>query len=175
MVRPQAITGLSWSEHFRGHSPGHHCPAAMARERNWHDMTTEERLENLEQRWLALKRLNHWLEGAVVLCAVLLTIGGLLLTRSLTKATPTTQAQGVGTASKTIRANAFILEDAEGRTRASLDMAVNGALLKLSDENGGVRALLTGDTSGGGLRCPMTLGTTASRWTSAKGYDFEPL
>jgi len=80
-------------------------------------MTTEERLEKLERELSAAKRRNRWL-----LTIVGLTIVGVGLAWTLTKTTPTAQAQGPATnpAKTVIRANEFILEDVDGKPRACL-------------------------------------------------------
>jgi hypothetical protein len=45
-------------------------------------------------------------------------------------------------ASKELRANSFILEDANGRVRASLGMSEDGPVLRLNNENGDMGAAL---------------------------------
>ncbi len=58
---------------------------------------------------------------------------------------------GAGEGEKIIRANAFILEDEKGQTRAVLSMSENGPYLSLVDENGKIRALLSVDKDGPAL------------------------
>jgi len=106
-------------------------------------MTTEERLENLERELARTKRRNRWLVAVVGLAVV-----GLILAWTWNKTTATVQAQAVGGAEKVIRANAFILEDENGKTRARLGLGLNNAgpvALDLFDENGKDRVELVAD------------------------------
>jgi hypothetical protein len=101
-------------------------------------MTTEERLGNLERELARAKRRNRWLVAVVGLVVV-----GLILAWTWNKTTSTAQAQAVGGAEKVIRANKFILEDANGKERAMLTMTKEGPALTLFDENGGPRVVLS--------------------------------
>ncbi|HUU30077.1 MAG TPA: hypothetical protein VM123_19910 [archaeon] len=95
-------------------------------------MTIEERLEVVERELAVSRRRTRrlWislgLAGAV--CA---------LVWSLTATTSTAKAQEPG---KVIRANAFIVEDENGKGRAMLNANKDGTGLSLRDENGQIRA-----------------------------------
>ena len=128
-------------------------------------MTTEERLEKLERELSAAKRRNCWL-----LVVVGLAVVGVGLAWTLTKTTPTAQAQGSATkpAKTVICANKFILEDAggkpcawlsadedmpalvlcgkKGKIRVMLAIGKNGPILALSGEKGKNGTGLLGDT-----------------------------
>ena len=98
-------------------------------------MNIEERLEVLERELAVSRRGTRrmWvtlgLAGAV--CAIVW---------SLTAVTGCIQTQGVG---NTIRANAFIVEDGNGKARAKMSITTDGPGLALYDENGTTRALLS--------------------------------
>ena len=79
-------------------------------------MTTEERLKKLERDLAATQRRNRWMLGGISL----LILGCLTIA-----ATPG--------GNRTIRAKEFILEDANGKTRASLNMLENLPRLCLAD------------------------------------------
>ena len=87
-------------------------------------MTTEERLEKLERELAAAKRRILCLPVVVGLAVV---GAGLAW---------------VSAVPKVIRANEFILEDADGKSRITLALTELGAGLVLSDENGKIRATL---------------------------------
>jgi len=106
-------------------------------------MTIEERLENLEKELADAKRSNRWLHTVVGLVIV-----GLGLAWLLTKATVSATA---ATISKEIRANSFIVVDANGKERAVLRMDENGPRLDLADEKGNLRAELSLDKNAPGL------------------------
>jgi len=104
-------------------------------------MTTEERLENLERELkktkaglTASKRRNRWMLGGVAL----LILGCLAIA-----ATPGNN--------RTIRANTFILEDANGKPRASMSMDKDGPSLVMCDANGKTRAGMSASEDGSGL------------------------
>ena len=117
-------------------------------------MTTEERLEKLERELTETKALaarrpdvrRGWLLAVVGVAVV-----GLGLAWTLAKTTATAQAQAAGAVPKTIRANEFILEDADGKRRAWLGVDKDGPGLHLLDENGKPRAVLTVTKDGPGL------------------------
>lgn len=99
-------------------------------------MTTEERLDKLEQELARANRRNRWLMTVVGLAIV-----GLALAGTWTPTTGVVQAEAAGTTPKVIRANEFIVEDENGRTRAKLGMT-DAPRLALFDENGKERATL---------------------------------
>ena len=101
-----------------------------------------EHLEKLERELRGEKRRNRWL-----LVAVGLGIVGLVLAWTLANTATTAQAQGP----RVIRANQFILEDENGKTRASLFLHNDGPVLALVDENGKPRATLTAAKAGPSL------------------------
>jgi len=100
-------------------------------------MTTEERLENLERELARAKRRNRWLVAVAGLAVV-----GLILAWTLAKTTQAVLAQAAGGAEKVIRANTFIVEDANGKELAMLGVDAGRPVLYLFDENGKVRAML---------------------------------
>ncbi|MFA5107880.1 MAG: hypothetical protein WC497_06215 [Patescibacteria group bacterium] len=115
-------------------------------------MTTEERLEKLERELTATQRRNRWTLG----CGAVLILGCLTIA-----ATPGDN--------RIIRANSFILEDENGKTRASLSMGKDrgGPGLAMYDENGKTRAVLDVSKNGpalnmqdenGNLRASMGVG-----------------
>jgi len=95
------------------------------------EMTTEERLENLERELASANRRNRWLLAVVGLAVI-----GLVLASTWTKTTAIAQAQGAGAVPKVVRANEFILEEENGKTRATLKVDKDGPKLALFDENG---------------------------------------
>ena len=113
----------------------------MARkEKGGENMTIEERLENMEREVGRQKRRNRWLLGAILLLA-----GGLIVPTAFR-----TRAQGAGTA-KEVRAEAFIVEDENGKDRAVLSVTKDGPYLALYDKNGKSRAWLAVDKDIPGL------------------------
>ena len=106
-------------------------------------MTTEERLAKVERELGRAKRRNQWLVAVVGLAVV-----GLILAWTWSKTTATTQAQAVGGAEKVIRANTFIVEDANGKELAKLAVGPTGPVLGLKDANGKTRAMLFVDEAG---------------------------
>ena len=110
-------------------------------------MTTEERLEKMERELARANRRTRWLLAGVVLAIV-----GLSLAWTWTKTTAIAQAQGLGTTTKVIRANEFILEDENHKPRASLAVDKDGANLSLYDENRKPRGMLSVNKGGAGLR-----------------------
>lgn len=98
-------------------------------------MTTEERLESLERELAHVKRHNRRLvvfalvaAGVAVVAAAWIGTPGKVLAESGAKAL------------KVVRANEFILEDADGKVRATLGVDKDGSGLRLRDENGQIRA-----------------------------------
>jgi len=88
-------------------------------------MTIEDRLEVLEKELKRTKFYNRYLLGAVMLAVTIGIVG----------ATPLRSG-------KVIRANNFILEDANGKTRALLGMTGDTPALSLCDESGKSRAVI---------------------------------
>jgi hypothetical protein len=109
-------------------------------------MSTEERLERLEQELCAVKRRTRWL-----LSAVGVGLMALALAWTLANTPSTAQAQGAAAVPKEIRANKIILEDLTGKARAMLTVDADEAGLIVLDENGKGRAMLTVDKEGVGL------------------------
>jgi hypothetical protein len=94
-------------------------------------MTTDERLEKLEHELARSKRRFRWLIIGAGLCffsAAVLFAGR---TRS--------DSAGVN---KELRATSFVLEDANGKPRASLGVDEDGLELRLSYENGNIGAAI---------------------------------
>ena len=91
--------------------------------------TTEERLEKLEWELAAAKHRNRWLlwGGAFVALLVLSCLTIAVIRRPAMSATPGDN--------RIIRANSFILEDENGKPRASLDVVNDGPVLLMFDEN----------------------------------------
>lgn len=98
-------------------------------------MTIEERLEKMERELRRQKRHNRWLG------TILVVVGGLIIP-VLFKTTPLqARAQSGGTV-KEFRANRIVLEDENGKPRATLFVSKTGPALVLSDENDKPRAVL---------------------------------
>jgi hypothetical protein len=96
-------------------------------------MTSEERLERLEKELaLTKRRIRRLLQGVVCLFVAGCVFAVLLSTMGSAK------AQG----EKVIRANKFILEDQNGKSRAFLSMNNGGPRLMMTDQNGKVRVAL---------------------------------
>ncbi len=93
-------------------------------------MTTDERLEKVEGHLAHVR----WFNRCLIACIVL-ALGGWFLWKSFGPDTAWAQS---GT--KEIRANAFILEDENSKTRATLSVSEDEPQLKLIDENGKSRA-----------------------------------
>ena len=94
-------------------------------------MTIDERIEKMERQLVRVR----WVNRGLIACIVLSLLVGL----------PFLMA---GSGVKEIRANRFILEDENGKTRAELSLKKDGPNLSLSDENGKPRAGLTVDKDG---------------------------
>ena len=99
-------------------------------------MTTEERLESLEQAVLTAKRRTRWLLAGVG-CGVV----ALALVWTVTHTT--TLAQGAGVEPRVFRGTDFILEDETGKLRAVLGVDKDGHGLTLLDETGMPRVKIT--------------------------------
>lgn len=94
-------------------------------------MTTDERLEKLERELARSRRRFRWLIIGAGLCFVSAAVLYASWTRS--------DAAGVN---KELRATSFILEDTNGKPRASLGMDEDGLELRLRYENGNIGAAL---------------------------------
>jgi hypothetical protein len=99
-------------------------------------MTIEERLENIERELGRVKRRNHWLLGAI-----LVLLGGLVAAGVFKTMITPVQAQIAG-AVKEIRANKIVLEDENGKIRASLTVEIAGTRLALNDDKGEPRLVM---------------------------------
>jgi len=102
------------------------------------------RLEKVERDLRVAKRRTRWLMVGVGLATV-----GLVLGWTMANSTATAQTQ----APKVIRANYFILEDENGKSRAELTVIAGGPTLVLSDERGNDPAALS--VSRGGPRVSL--------------------
>jgi hypothetical protein len=98
-------------------------------------MTTDERLDKLERELKQAKGRIRWLLAGIGFCLVILAV---IWAFGLA----TTTAQASQGALKEIRANSFVLEDANGKPRASLGMDEDGLELRLRYENGNIGAAL---------------------------------
>jgi hypothetical protein len=99
-------------------------------------MTTDERLEKLERELSRARTRFRWLVVGAVAClasAVAIYAYGQVTLKPRPGATE---------ASKELRANSFVLEDANGKPRASLGMDEGGLELRLRYENGNIGAAL---------------------------------
>ncbi len=111
-------------------------------------MTTEERLERLENKLAVAKRINRWiLGGGILLILACLTIA----------ATPEDN--------KIIRANCLILEDANGKIRAELNVNKDGPRLAMTDANGKIRAQMAVGKNGPRLVMKDANGKTSAELT----------
>ncbi|MCX7021120.1 MAG: hypothetical protein NTW26_02380, partial [bacterium] len=107
-------------------------------------MTVEERLEKVERELATAKRRNQRL---LIAAGLLLGISALAWLSTVNTSPVLAQEVNVKTPAITesgniIRANGFVLEDAEGRGRAVLEMMAGGPRLGLYDENGQIRVAL---------------------------------
>ncbi len=94
-------------------------------------MTTEERLEKVERELARAKRRSRWLLAVIILAA-----GTWIAIAGCEETTTDVAAQTEGQGSKIVRANAFILEDRNGRTRAGLEMGKGGPGMTVYDKEG---------------------------------------
>jgi len=102
-------------------------------------MTTDERLAKLERELLRARTRFRWLVVGAGLCFMSVAViyaFGQYRTTFIPRAPRTTEA------SKELRANSFVLEDANGKPRASLGMDEDGVELRLRYENGNIGAAL---------------------------------
>jgi len=98
-------------------------------------MTTDERIENLEKGLASARRFNRWLLAAVGLALGVWILAG-------TFGPTMAAAPASGGAAKEVRANRFVVEDANGKVRAELNVSKDGSVLGLRDENGKPRIVL---------------------------------
>ena len=101
-------------------------------------MTTDERLAKLERELSRARTRFRWLVVAAGLCVLSVAV---LYAFGQYQTTFTPHATKAST-SKEIHANSFILEDANGKPRASLGMDEDGLELRLRYENGNIGAAL---------------------------------
>jgi hypothetical protein len=95
-------------------------------------MTIDERIEKIERQLVRLRWYNRCLIGFIVL-----SLGVWFVCMSFRPKTPWARS-----GAKVIRANNFILDDENGKPRATLDVFMDTPGLKLADENGKPRASL---------------------------------
>jgi hypothetical protein len=128
-------------------------------------MTNEERLAKMERELGRAKRRSRWL-----LVGLAVGLGALAFVWASAASVPRAEAQGAA-GGRTVRANAFILEDEGGRVRASLHMDAGGPVLRLYDAAGQPRAgfgvsklgpVLSLADAAGKHRATLTLGEDAS-------------
>jgi hypothetical protein len=93
-------------------------------------MTTEERLEALEQGLARTKKRTQWL-----LAGSILVLAGSIVLCGKAAGTSEAQAQPARGTPKEIRANEFIVVDENGKTRARLGASKDGTVLVMYDEN----------------------------------------
>ena len=96
-------------------------------------MTTDERIEKMEGQLARVRWFNHILIACIVLSLVVLFI---------CKTFRPEKTWAAQSGEKVIRASGFVLEDENGKIRATLAMTEDGPKLSLSDENGRTRAAL---------------------------------
>ena len=95
-------------------------------------MTADERIEKMEGQLARVRWFNHILIACIVLSLVVLFIWK----------TFRPEKAWAQSGEKVIRANGFVLEDENGKMRATLAMTEDGPKLSLSDENGRTHAAL---------------------------------
>jgi len=101
-------------------------------------MTTDERLERLERELSRARTRFRWLVVGAGLCFMSVAV---IYAYGQYKMTFLPRATEAGTG-KELRANNFVLEDANGRVRASLGMDEDGVELRLKYGNGNIGAAL---------------------------------
>lgn len=113
-------------------------------------MTTDERLDKLEKELARAKRRNRRLlavvglaMGVVALVWIVGLVGGKAPVRTFSDALRESSAAGT-----VIRANQFVLEDQNGKSRAGLGVAEGSAGLVLTDEDGHLCASLVAGKGG---------------------------
>ena len=101
-------------------------------------MTTDERLEKLERELSRARTRFRWLVVGAGLCFISVAV---IYAFGQYQTTFTPRATKAST-SKEIHANSFVLEDANGKPRASLGMDEDGLVLRLKYANGNIGAAL---------------------------------
>lgn len=109
--------------------------------------TTEQRVTRLEGELEKVRRQNR---GVLLLLVVFLAATALVAFH-VSKAPKAAVAQGQEALPDTIRARAFIAEDAEGRFRAAVSGDDIGGSVGVTDSMGQVRALLSNNRDGPSL------------------------
>jgi hypothetical protein len=109
-------------------------------------MTIEERLASLERELARAKRRNRWLLAAVGLAVAICAIAWAVMGGA-----QAVHAEGVAEGKKVIRANAFILEDDNGKPRAALLAGKDGPALTMFDAGRKSGAVLDVTADGPGL------------------------
>jgi len=104
-------------------------------------MSTDERMEKIEGQLARVR----WFNRCLIACIVL-SLGGWLILKTFTPETVWAQS-----GFKEIRANSFVLEDANGKIRAHLILLKEGPRLALYDENNKPRTVLSLTKKGPGL------------------------
>lgn len=102
-------------------------------------MTTDERLEKLERELSRARTRFRWLVVGAGLCVMSVAV---IYAFGQYQTTFTPRAPRATEASKELRATNFVLEDANGKPRASLGMDEDGVVLRLRYENGNIGAAL---------------------------------
>ena len=101
-------------------------------------MTTDERLERLERELSRARLRFRWLVVGAGLCVMSVAV---IYAFGQYQTTFTPRATKADT-SKEIHVNNFVLEDANGKPRASLGMDEDGVVLRMRYENGNIGAAL---------------------------------
>ena len=122
----------------------------QARNRKGLQMTTEERLNHMEQELAAAKRRNRWLMAIVGIAVVGLAAAWLV--KEAANPALAEEAAKVPKPAQVIRATAFVLVDAKGRERGKFELLPEGPVLYLTDENGKGGFTLDVDENGPTLR-----------------------
>jgi hypothetical protein len=132
-------------------------------------MTTEERLENLERELAVVKRRNRRLLFGAAICLGMIFAW---LFFSQPGLLGIAQAEGPTTApaQDKVRARSFVVQDENGKVRATLTMNKAGPGLVLADENGKTRAVLGEGREG----CSLALVDEIGRLRCVRGPPCHP-
>ena len=101
-------------------------------------MTTDERLAKLERELSRARTRFRWLVVGAGMCVMSVAV---IYAFGQYQTTFTSRATKANT-SKELRATSFVLEDANGKPRASLGMDEDGLVLRMRYENGNIGAAL---------------------------------